>query len=123
MSRYIPILQEHVGRYELDQLLDRDGVLVLTLEHENGKRVFIKFDSYLVYRKRDEGDALRTLDGMRRSIGTTHCFYKVEESDFIAWFNREIYADKPRQMEHYIIATLNDVIDVISLQGPVIDIS
>lgn len=124
MSVYVPILQAHVGRFELDQLLDRDGVLMLTLEHEDGRRAFVKFDSYLVYRKRDEGDALRTLDEMRRSTETTKCFYKVEGSDFISWFNAENYADKPlRPMGHYVISTLNDIIDVIALHGPVIEMS
>lgn len=124
MNRYVPILQENLSRaqYELEELVDREGALVLVLANNDGQRVRLKFDSHLAFRKMDEGDALATLAAMRRSGGTGKYFYRVDESEFVAWFNSERYGAAPGQpLIHYAIAAQNDIVDVLSIRAPSIE--
>ncbi len=125
MNHYVPILQEHVSgaKLDLDELLDRAGMLVLTLTDSNGQCTQLKFDSYMAYRKVDEGDALLTLSAMRRSGGCSKCLYRVDDSDFLAWFNAERCGQVPGQpLVHYSIATVNDIVDVLSFDPPAIEV-
>ncbi len=125
MSKYVPILQEHLrnARLEFDQLVDRSGTLFVALADANGRHTYLKFDSYMAYRKLDEGDALVTLSAMRKSGSASKCFYRVDDSDFLAWFNTERCGQSPGQpLTHYLIATTNDIIDVLSLDPPTIEV-
>lgn len=121
--KFIPILQEYVrdGHWELEQLVDRGGILVLTLLDDHGRRTKLSFDSYLAYRKLDEGDALLTLAAIRKTGGTAKYFYRVDESGFIAWFNKERCAEGSRQtLVHCAVTAENDIVDVIALGLPVV---
>jgi hypothetical protein len=119
-NRFVPILQEHAPTpiFEFDRLVDEYGVLTVHLLAEDDRQVRLIFDDYLVYRKRDEGDALSTLrDAKDAPLGRS--FYRVEESDFLAWFqveNHDIRRD--RGLIHLVIMTMNDVIDVICCSDP-----
>jgi hypothetical protein len=125
MSTYVPILQEHVRgtRFDLEQLVDCAGELSMTLTSTDGHRLELKFDSYLAYRKLDEGDALLMLSAMRNSGGTNRCLYRVDDSDFLAWFNTERCNQTlgSQQLDHYAIATMNDIVDVLALDAPVVE--
>ena len=125
MNNFIPIFQEHVhaARWNLEQLIDREGTLVLTLMDDARGRIKLSFDSYLSFRKLDEGDALLTLANMRRSGGTAKYFYRVEDSEFVAWFNKERCGqDSSQAMRHYVVAAVNDVVDVLALDLPIFDV-
>ena len=124
MNRYVPILQEHSKDppLELEQLLDREGTLILTMVDAHERRIRLLFDSYMVYRKMDEGDSLLTLNDMVKTEGTGKWFYRVEDSEFLAWFNRESCDARANQnLVHYSITALNDVVDVIALDAPVVE--
>ncbi len=124
MSIYIPILQEHFcnARLDLEELVDRAGSLVLTLASTDGSQIRLKFDSYMAYRKLDEGDALLTLSAMRKTGGMGKSFYRVDDSDFLIWFNEERCGAAPgKSLVHYAIATVNDIVDVLSLDPPAIE--
>ncbi|NMG68151.1 hypothetical protein GPA19_24790 [Azoarcus indigens] len=126
MSIYIPILQEYVGnvRIDLEELIDRAGCLVLTLARTDGRRIHLKFDSYMAYRKLDEGDALLTLSAMRKTGGLSKCFYRVDDSDFLIWFNAERCGPASGQpLGHYSVAAINDVVDVLSLDPPTVEMA
>ncbi|MFU2489683.1 hypothetical protein [Thauera sp. WH-1] len=125
MSIYSPILQEYFcnARFELEELVDRAGSLVLTLVRTDGSRVRLQFDSYMAYRKLDEGDALLTLSAMRRTGGMSKSFYRVDNSDFLVWFNEERCGPTPGgPLTHYMVATANDIVDVLSLDPPTIEV-
>jgi hypothetical protein len=121
VSRFVPIYQQHVGdsEFDLEELVDRDGELALTLADADGKRVRLTFATYLAYRKRDEGDALLTLAHMNESGATGKQFYRVEDSDFLMWFNEErCGASAGQTLVHFAIASMNDIVDVIATDEP-----
>jgi hypothetical protein len=125
MNRYIPILQEHSkgAPLELEQLLDHGGTLILTIVDAHERRIRLLFDSYMAYRKLDEGDALLTLADMKRTGGVGKWFDRVEDSEFLAWFNKESCDARANQnLVHYAIAALNDVVDVVALNAPVVEL-
>jgi len=120
MNHYVPILQEYVcnTRFEFDQLIDHAGILVIRLNNNNSQ-LELKFSSYVAYRKLDEGDALLTLSAMRNSGKTNKCLYRVDNSNFLTWFNTERCGSMSNQcVTHYSIAPANDIIDVLSLDFP-----
>jgi hypothetical protein len=125
-NNFIPIFQEYVraGRWDLEQLIDREGTLVITLLDDAGHRTKLSFDSYMTYRKLDEGDALLTLANMRKSGGTAKYFYLVEDSDFVVWFNKErCNQDTSQVLRHYVVAAINDVVDILALDPPSLELA
>ena len=125
MSSFVTILQEHLPEtsLELEELLDRAGTLVLTLSDASHVRTKLKFGAYMAYRKLDEGDALLTLSAMRRSGGTGKVLYRVDESEFAIWFDAERCNDgRGQPLVHYLVAAMNDIVDVLSLELPIIEI-
>ncbi len=125
MNRYVPISQEYLrdGPLELEQLLDHGGTLTLTMVDAHELRIKFSFDSCMVYRKMDEGDALLTQVDLEKTSGMGNWFYRVEDSEFLAWFNKESCDARANQnLVHYSIAALNDVVDVISLVPPVFEL-
>jgi hypothetical protein len=122
--KFIPILQEHVrdGHWDLEQLVDRNGILVLTLLDDHGRRMRLSFDSHMAYRRLDEGDALLTLADMRKTGGTARYFYRVEDSTFAAWFNEErCDSGSNHALVHYSVAAANDIVDVLALEPPAVE--
>ncbi|MBU1358536.1 MAG: hypothetical protein KKC79_04770 [Gammaproteobacteria bacterium] len=123
MSSYVPILQEYVRneRFEFEQLTDRAGTLAVLLTRVDGRQIELKFDSYLAYRKLDEGDALLTLSAMGKSGDTSKCLYRVEQSEFLTWFNVERCGQSPgKPLVHYSLAPANDIIDVLAYDLPIV---
>ncbi len=121
---FIPILQEHVrdGQWDLEQLIDSSGILVLTLLDDRGRRIKLSFDSHMAYRKLDEGDALLTLSHMRKTGGTGKYLYRVEDSAFAAWFNQErCDSGSNPSLVHYSVAAANDIVDVLALEPPAVE--
>lgn len=125
MNRYVPILQEYskFAPLELEQLVDYEGKLTLIIVDAHERRISLTFDSYMTYRKIDEGDALLTLVDMKKTGGLGKWFYRVEDSELLSWFNKESCDARANQnLVHYSIAALNDVVDVIALDPPVIEL-
>ncbi|MEZ5831372.1 MAG: hypothetical protein R3D05_09330 [Dongiaceae bacterium] len=126
MSRYVPILHEHApsALYDLERLMDERGLLTLHLLQDNSRRRTLVFDGYLAYRKRDEGSALKTLGEVKDSGGLGASFYRVEESEFLAWFEADGHGvNRGRGWMHVAVMTVNDIIDVICRQVPLFAIS
>jgi hypothetical protein len=124
MSLFIPTLQEWAPDkpYSLQSLRDEGGVLTISLETSEGRAVYVRFTSHLAYRKSDEGDALVTLDEISATSVLGRSFYRVEESDFATWFeNRSHGVRRSSNVVHTAILTMDDVIDVLSLDPPVIE--
>jgi hypothetical protein len=123
---YIPFLKEYTldGRWDLIELFDRGGVLSLNLIDLSGRRLAIIFDSYLLYRKMDEGDAMLTLSLIRNTGGLGKYFYKVEDSDLIRWFQSErCYKKIDESLHHITVAADNDIIDIVTLDLPTVHVA
>jgi hypothetical protein len=122
---FTPILQEQVrnGHWDLEQLLDYRGILGLTLLDNHSRQIKLSFNSYMAYRKLDEGDALLMLAAIQKTGGTAKYFYRVENSDFLAWFNRERCANESSQLLiHYTVAAENDIVDILALYPPTVEV-
>lgn len=123
MNRYAAIFEEHKASraYELDSLVDADGVLTLRLKGDEEARLELVFDAYVAYRKLDEGDAMLTLRRVSDTSALGRTFYEVAESEFVAWYVAQGYGvRKGADIRHFTILTQNDVIDVLALSQPVI---
>ncbi|MBW9309383.1 hypothetical protein FA039_11300 [Escherichia coli] len=102
---------------ELSDLSYKNAGLELTLICPAIKsEVKLSFDWIHSFRVTDEGDLL----GMSGIHGINQTgIYRVVNSAYFAWFTMqscEIY--KNNVIEHYVIATSNDVIDVLSTVSP-----
>jgi hypothetical protein len=125
-NRYVPILQEHApsSLFDLDRLIDERGVLSVHLLHESGHRLSLTFEGYLAYRKRDEGNAMRTLSDASGSGGLGKSFYRVEDSSFLEWFEADGYGlHRAEGLVHVVVMTIDDVIDIICQKVPLIAMS
>ncbi|WP_334187455.1 hypothetical protein [Noviherbaspirillum sp.] len=124
MNSYSPIFQEFAPKelYDLEKLSEQDGALKISLINDNGCRIRIRFKAFKAYRKLDEGDALISLGQISKSAKPRMSFYRVEPSDFIEWFVKQSYdIYDAKTLVHFAIITINDVIDVISREDPIVD--
>jgi hypothetical protein len=120
-NQYVPILQEVASGnvLELESLIDQAGVLTLALISERGHRINIAFDSYVAFRKLDEGDAMQTLSCVSESSALGKCFYEVHNSEFLAWYHQQSHSvRKSSNIRHFAILATDDVIDVLALGEP-----
>ena len=76
----------------------------------------ISFDWIHSFRVTDEGDLL----GMLGAYGINQTgIYRVANSTYLAWFTKQsIGIHENKMIEHYVIATSNDVVDVLSVVSP-----
>lgn len=125
MNVYFPIFQELFSDspYSFIRLSDNDEVLEICLLGKSGLKIRFLFDSHLCYRKLDEGDALRTLSQISPEGLAGRYFYLVENSDFVEWFIDQSYGVREiGVVEHYLICSENDIIDVLSLNPPEVSV-
>lgn len=104
------------GVFLLDMLIDRGGVLQLHLCRRE-ERVLISFNSYLSYRKSDEGDVLKTLEEIDSVSKLGGMLYEIENSDYLQWFLDQSYGIRSGAKQ-YLVLTSNDVVEVICLENP-----
>ena len=125
MTRYTPASPDSVMLEigEFEELVDRNGILnICLIDPKNGK-VSFAFDSYLVYRKLDEGDSLIFLAQFAKDRVSRQSLYLASESEFVSWFVEQSYNIRDTSsLFHYVIVSNNDIIDVISLGEPKIEI-
>jgi hypothetical protein len=121
MSRYIDY-RIGFGICVLERLLDEGGVLTLAMSSES-VRANLVFDDYLAYRKMDEGDAGSTLARIYATSEAGKVLYEVKDSDYVAWYQSESSAVRDiNTLQHFLIATVDDVVDVISLSPPKVEV-
>lgn len=100
-------------------IFESGGCLTIKIQAPSGEMISVIFDSFLSYRRIDEGDALKTLSDIKYSCGLGRSIYLVKDSDFIDWFI--VQCDGVRDvscLKHFLIMTVDDLIDVISLDDP-----
>ncbi|EFA2318396.1 hypothetical protein EYW98_19235 [Escherichia coli] len=102
---------------DLSDLSYKNARLELTLICPTFKsELKISFDWIHSFRVTDEGDLL----GMSGMHGISQTgIYRVVNSAYFAWFTMQsCEIHKNKMIEHYVIATSNDVIDVLSTVSP-----
>ena len=79
----------------------------------------LSFEWINSFRLTDEGDLLKMLFEQNGKMITG--FYRVENSSYLEWFNAQsagVHTDK--NIIHYLIVTVNDVVDFLSSQKPLV---
>lgn len=82
-------------------------------------KVKILFDWVYSFRVTDEGDLLKMQDEQKGEMLTG--LYFVEESQYLEWFNEQS-ANIHDDVVHYMLATVDDVIDILSSVEPSIEL-
>lgn len=121
MSRYVPILQQYapVKLYDLEELSERAGVLELQLLDETQRLLRMSFSEHLAFRKAGESDALVTLDAIAATSHAGRSFYLVEDSEYLRWFVEQSHGIRQSEsLVHITVVTIDDVIDVLTLEMP-----
>ena len=114
------------SRLAMVSLADVDHELVVMLEavHIPGRpRWRVRFRQYPAYRNVDESyrtDLWRWLDESNQRIGFT---FTVEELPRFASWGTVYLHDVLPQAQHFVIATEDDVVEVISAQAPIWEIA
>ncbi|WP_025121286.1 MULTISPECIES: hypothetical protein [unclassified Serratia (in: enterobacteria)] len=108
------------------QLVDfrySSGSLELILssgDSEEGNKVKVLFDWIYSFRLTDEGDLLKMQQEQNGEMRTG--FYIVENSKYLEWFNEQ-NGNVHDGMVHYMLSTVDDVIDILASITPSISIS
>ena len=120
MNKFVPAFVEITPRVvpEFESLVDSGISLTIRLTSDDGV-MLIRFDDHLIYRKLDEGDALKMLDEMATSSSLGKTFYLVEKSEFLEWMERQTFGVKrAADFNHWVVAAANDWIDIVSKGKP-----
>ncbi len=73
-------------------------------------------DDYFLYAKRDEGDALATVDAL---LSQQRCIAEYPASVLLQWFHQDAHETKQTMnLRHFVVLLRNDVIDIIALSEP-----
>lgn len=108
----------------LDAIEDDGDVLDLSISGKDGTRIRVKCDSYLLYAKRDEGNAIRTIASIAEDTSLESLIFAVDKSWLLAWFVDECEGmRRAEDLKHFIVACANDVIDIISVDDLVVEVS
>ncbi|TDX51133.1 hypothetical protein [Orenia marismortui] len=113
-------------KVNLESLIDNKEGLMLTFtdKHNRDNLIYVFFKgSVLSYRNTDEGNLLQTFYCLSQMYDdefyTQWSFFKIKNSSYIRWFNKESYKKyKGCNIEHYIFITPNDIIEVLSTYCP-----
>lgn len=95
------------------------GTLSLVLSSDKEGMIKVVFDWAHSFRVTDEGDLLKMQDELNGKMTTG--IYIVGESNYLTWFNEQSFSiHDDESINHYLIVTGDDVIDVLSSVSPVI---
>ena len=96
---------------------DYEGFRILVRSIESTDMIKISFHMPLVYQKTDEGDRWKTVD--KFSELQSEMFFKVKNSKLAKWLEEESCGiHKANELDHYLIAGCNDIIEIISAVKP-----
>jgi hypothetical protein len=99
---------------------DYEGFRILLKgEDQNASILRIKFESALAYRNVEDGKRSKTQDLL--SDAKDFSLYTVINSKWLNWFSEENYGMYDGlNLVHYAILSLNDWIDVLSAEQPIV---
>jgi hypothetical protein len=96
---------------------NKEGFRILLSGQNEDRDVLVEFYPPLAYRNIDEGDFQRTLGLMKGLPRVT--LYEAFDSDFLKWYETEsLRVRNITDIRHFIIATENDCIEVLSETPP-----
>jgi hypothetical protein len=116
------------GRYELLSICEAEsGLQIIFCDTKRHVKVFYP-TQYLAYRKCDESDCWKRLAQVLTK--NRECYFKenlfsiVENSEFKQWFiDGSSFNYNEEQLQHHAFVTPNEVVDVLALDFPSVDIS
>ncbi len=104
------------------QLVDfkySSGTISLVLSSNKEGKIKVVFDWVHSFRVTDEGDLLKMQDELNGQMTTG--VYIVGESKYLSWFNEQSSSiHDGESINHYLIVTGDDVIDVLSSVSPMV---
>ena len=104
---------------ELLQLRDDSSGLTLVMEAADNSKLDVCFPQRLAFLVTDEGDRLRSMGFLNGAAKTP--VGRIEHSQWKQWFISETLGVRDGSpLEHWCIATPNDIIDVMSEDPPVV---
>lgn len=95
-------------------------LLLLSGDNEEGSKINLLFDWVYSFRMIDEGDLLKMQQEQKGEMLTG--FYIVENSKYLKWFNEQS-GNAHDGVVHYMLSTVDDVIDILASISPSVSIS
>ena len=120
MTQTLNAIFQHLmdkGPFELMSLID-DGELKIKVRCGTQELIQFAFLTNTSYRRIDESVAFRTLENIIIENVVDKCFFEVNDSEYIKWFNEESFESALREVKHFLLFLNNDVIDVLSTSEP-----
>lgn len=123
-----PIVTLPEDVYELMDLQMDGGGLKLIFESKVLRVKVFYEEGLLIFRCSDEGMRWKTIDNVLAERGRTFfkgkLFFKVENSDFKEWFMQETFFTRDgEKIEHHAFVTIDDMVDVLAVHDPIIEVS
>lgn len=121
------VMQESLVNYGSTSLSDiqlecikyDQAILFLSLSKPTEK-ITLSFEWIYSLRVTDEGNLLKMLDHFNGKMTTG--IYKVENSSYLEWFHEQSENIHDEVIEHYLIVTIDEVIEVLASVEPSIEI-
>ncbi|CAI0827881.1 hypothetical protein [Serratia fonticola] len=95
-------------------------LLLLSGDNEEGSKINLLFDWIYSFRVIDEGDLLKMQQEQKGEMLTG--LYIVENSKYLEWFNEQS-GNAYDGVVHYMLSTVEDVIDILASISPSVSIS
>ena len=96
---------------------DYEGFRILIRNMEGTEVLRVLFHVPLVYQRTDEGDRWNTVNKLLKLQSAM--FFKVKNSKLAKWLEEESCGiHKANELDHYLIAGCNDIIEIISAVKP-----
>lgn len=119
----IPLAKGSLHNSQLEDFRYSSGSLELVLssgDNAEGSKVKVLFDWIYSFRVTDEGDLLKMQEEQKGGMLTG--LYRVEQSKYLEWFNEQ-NGSVHDGVVHYMLSTVDDVIDILASISPSISIS
>lgn len=105
--------------FMLDKLIYLPSVLELFLINDNDRLIKISFDWFHSFRVVDEGDVIKMLNSFNGEMILG--IYTLLDSEYLEWFHQQSLGIHLKEnITHYMVVTMNDVIEILSSEKPVI---
>lgn len=108
-----------LSEIQLECIKYDQAILSLSLSKPTEK-IKLSFEWIYSLRVTDEGDLLKMLDHFNGQMTTG--IYKVENSSYLKWFHEQSENIHNKAIEHYLIVTIDEVIEVLASVEPSIEI-
>jgi hypothetical protein len=116
-----PLHREYELVYPRLELLTQSKSLVVLLRDEKDVHLKIEFQQFCAYRSADETYSLDMTSPLAGPRTEYHWLYETEDSEFLRQFReRNPHTGPNLDVKHFLIPTLDSIIDVIAAEPPVV---